>query len=212
MTDPYAVLGVSRNADMDEVKKAYRQLSRKYHPDANINNPNKDQAEEKFKQIQEAYNQIIYEKEHGTGSYGNSTGGSYNSYYGNPGSNNTGNGFSDDPKLVAAVNFIRNRQFSEAMTVLEAVSDRSARWFYLHAYASAGLGNIIRAQEDARMALNMEPNNPEYISLYNQLQNTGGWYSNTGSGYGQGSAGTGNCCAQLLCFEILCQCCCCGGY
>ena len=65
MLDPYKVLGVSRDASMDEIKKAYRNLSRKYHPDANINNPNKDQAEEKFKQVQQAYDQIVKERERG---------------------------------------------------------------------------------------------------------------------------------------------------
>ena len=54
MTDPYEVLGVSRGASDDEIKKAYRKLSRTYHPDANINNPNKAEAEEKFKQVQQA--------------------------------------------------------------------------------------------------------------------------------------------------------------
>ena len=61
MTDPYRVLGVSRNASDDEIKRAYRTLSRKYHPDANINNPNKAQAEEKFKEVQQAYDQIMKE-------------------------------------------------------------------------------------------------------------------------------------------------------
>ena len=55
MFDPYSVLGVSRDASDEEIKKAYRKLSRKYHPDANINNPNKEQAEEKFKEVNEAY-------------------------------------------------------------------------------------------------------------------------------------------------------------
>ena len=58
MFDPYQVLGISRGASDDEIKKAYRSLSRKYHPDANMNKPNKAQAEEKFKQVQQAYDQI----------------------------------------------------------------------------------------------------------------------------------------------------------
>ena len=64
MTDPYQVLGVSRDASDSEIKKAYRTLSRKYHPDANINNPHKEEAEEKFKELQQAYQQIINEREH----------------------------------------------------------------------------------------------------------------------------------------------------
>ena len=78
MRDPYQVLGVSRDASDEEIKKAYRALSRKYHPDANVNNPNKEQAEEKFKQIQQAYQQIMDERQRGTSgsSYGS---GSYGS-------------------------------------------------------------------------------------------------------------------------------------
>lgn len=68
--NPYQVLGISSDASEEEIKKAYRALSRKYHPDANINNPNKAQAEEKFKQIQEAYQQIMKERTEGYGSQG----------------------------------------------------------------------------------------------------------------------------------------------
>ena len=59
MRDPYEVLGVSRNASQEEIKKAYRELSRKYHPDSYANNPLADLAEEKFKEVQEAYQQIM---------------------------------------------------------------------------------------------------------------------------------------------------------
>lgn len=92
MIDPYQVLGVSRSATDDEIKKAYRSLSRKYHPDANINNPNKDQAEEKFKQVQQAYDQIMKEKQSGTsGAYGQSSYGAGGSY-GNRGASGNGAG------------------------------------------------------------------------------------------------------------------------
>ena len=87
--DPYSVLGVSRDASEEEIKKAYKALSRKYHPDANINNPNRDQAEEKFKEIQAAYQQIMKERTEGYsygGGYGRqSYGGSGSGYGGSQG-------------------------------------------------------------------------------------------------------------------------------
>ena len=94
--NPYNVLGVRPDASEDEIKKAYKALSRKYHPDANINNPNKEQAEEKFKQVQQAYSQIMDARKHGANgyggsSYGSGTYGGYGSGYGNSGSYGSGN-------------------------------------------------------------------------------------------------------------------------
>ncbi len=78
MMNPYSVLGVSPDATEEEIKKAYRALSRKYHPDANINNPNKLQAEEKFKEVQRAYEQIMKERQQGQSfQYGGYQNGSY---------------------------------------------------------------------------------------------------------------------------------------
>ena len=91
MSDPYKVLGISRDASDEEIKKAYRQLSRKYHPDANINNPHKDQAEEMFKLVQQAYQQVMYEREHPGASYGSSGGAGYGgSAYGQGGGSGYG--------------------------------------------------------------------------------------------------------------------------
>ncbi len=87
MMDPYSILGVTPSASDEEIKKAYRTLSRKYHPDANINNPNKDAAEEKFKEIQAAYNRIMDERQNGN--FGQRQQQYY--YYYNPYSNNTPN-------------------------------------------------------------------------------------------------------------------------
>ena len=111
MLDPYSVLGVSRDASMDEIKKAYRKLSRKYHPDANINNPNKEQAEEMFKQVQQAYDQIVREREQGT---------SQNSWYG--GYQSGGYQTQDDQRSMemrAAANYINAGHYREALNVLE---------------------------------------------------------------------------------------------
>ena len=72
--NPYDVLGVSPNASDDEIKRVYRDLTRKYHPDANVNNPLADLAEEKFKEVQEAYDIIMRERANGGNSYGNNYG------------------------------------------------------------------------------------------------------------------------------------------
>lgn len=205
MLDPYSILGVSRDASMDEIKKAYRALSRKYHPDANINNPNKDQAEEKFKQVQQAYDQIIKERERGT---------SQDNWYGGFGGARGGYQAQEDQtsmEMRAAANYINAAHYQEALNVLNRMQERSGEWYYYHAIASAGAGNTASALEDARRAVEMEPSNVQYQRLYQQLQSGGQWYQNMGNGYGYERPGNsmGDCCCQCLCLNMCCPGCCC---
>ena len=239
MQDPYRILGVSRDADMDEIKKAYRALSRKYHPDANINNPNRDKAEEMFKLVQQAYEQIVDERERGSsfsgyGSYGSGSGGygsgsgSYGGYSSGAGPfGGFGGGYTDSygssgpysdqtyTEMRAAANYINNMHYREAMHVLSNISERSAEWYYLHAAANAGLGNNEAARQDAETAYRMEPSNMEYRRLYEQLSAGGDWYMQTQRGYGYGepcSGGSSGNCWTCCAMTAVCNLCCPGAY
>ncbi len=216
--NPYDVLGVSPSASDDEIKKAYRDLTRKYHPDANVDNPLADLAEEKFKEVQEAYDTIMKERASGN-SGGYSYGGGSNSSYGGSSSygyGNTGSGYGNyqsaqqDPRLQAAVNYINSRRYREALNTLDQVPERSALWYYLSGCANAGLGNNVLARDHAAQAVNMEPNNLQYRQLLNQLDFSSRRYQNSpyGNGYGAGGStcGTGNMCCDLFIADQLCEC------
>lgn len=230
MIDPYQVLGVTRSASDEEIKKAYRSLSRKYHPDANVNNPHKEEAEEKFKQVQQAYDQIMKEKQQGTsgsysGSYTGSRGGagtgsgsgtyqegpfggfSGTYYYGN----NTYRSQSraESPKLQAAARYLQNQCYSEALNVLGTIpfSERSGQWYYYSAVANEGIGNTATAIEHIRRALDLEPSNMEYRQFQQHLEYGGMWYSNMGQNYERPYSNYSNFCLDLLCAQAMCTCC-----
>lgn len=217
MNNPYKVLGVPENADMDEIKKQYRALSRKYHPDANINNPNKDQAEEKFKEVQAAYEQIVDEREHGkTGNYGSNGQSGYGGFGGFGGfgdfwgyGNNSRNTYEDAGTDYerAAENYIRAGRFKEALNTLSNTpsDERDARWYFLSAITNHRLGYTVTAVEHAKTAVQMEPANTEYQELLHTLQNGGTWYSDTSRGYT--NVDTGGCLKSCLYCMALNMCC-----
>ena len=205
MFDPYSVLGVSRDASDEEIKKAYRKLSRKYHPDANINNPNKAQAEEKFKEVQQAYEQIMKEREYGS-SYGN------NGNYGGFGSQ-TNSGYQDEEAIrrQAAANFIQSGHYREAMNVLSSLSQKNAQWYYLSSMANMGLGNNVNALNDIRQAVNMEPDNLQYRMLLQRMEGGGTWYQEQQNPFGGMPSDNGDYCMKLCLANMFCNLCCGGG-
>ena len=132
----------------------------------------------------------------GFGGYQQQSGASYNS--------------TDTPELQAARNFIANRRYAEARRVLDGVSNRTARWYYLSSLANQGLGNSIGALQDARRAAQMEPGNTEYQVHLRNLQSSGQTYR-TQTTYAQ-PGGLMRWCWSMILLNLICNCCCGGGW
>lgn len=215
MKDPYVVLGISRDASDDEIKKAYRGLSRKYHPDANVNNPNKEQAEERFKEVQAAYEEIMNSDRSSYGSYGTASGGSAGYGAGNGGFQGYSNGTAsygetdqDTLYINAAYRFVENGLYREAITVLYRVKNKNARYYYVAALADMGLGNQVEALEHIRIAISMEPDNMAYQQFLQQLQRGKQWYTEKGRGYGNPSDLGNNVCIRRGAVDLTFLLCC----
>lgn len=185
MGDPFQILGVSRDASEEEIKRAYRKLAKQYHPDVN-KTPG---AEEKFKEIQAAYQQALDYKKGGGQSWQNF--GGYQNYQ----QNSYQNAFTND--YQAAVNYINAGYFQEALNVLNNIQERDASWYYLFAIANYGMGNQIAAMEAAEKACQMDPGNPQYRQFYAQMQNGRMRYQSRQQGFGQN--GSNLCCQIMLC-------------
>ena len=210
MIDPYSILGISRDASDDEVKKAYRKLSRKYHPDANIDNPNKEQAEEKFKQVQQAYEQIMKEREQGTG-YGNYGGYNYGGFGGFSGQTDSGYQDEESIRRQAAANYIQSGHYREAMNVLQSLQQKNGQWYYLSAMANMGLGNNVNALSDIREAVRLEPDNMQYRMLLQRLEGGGTWYQEQQNPFGGMPSDGSDYCMKLCLANLACNLCCPGG-
>ena len=210
MRDPYEVLGIQRGASDEEIKKAYRAKCKRWHPDLNPNDPT---AEEHFKEVQAAYDAITKGEtgpQMGGNPYGGyrqqSYGGSQQGYSQQSGASYSG---SDSPEMQAARNFVVNGRYAEARRVLDGMTARNARWYYLSSLANQGLGNSIDALQDARRAVQLDPNNTEYRMHLQRLQNPGRTYR-TQTTYAQ-PGGIMRWCWSMILLNLLCNCCC-GGW
>ena len=197
MKDPYSVLGVSRNATDDEIKKAYRELARKYHPDNFQQNPDLAEiAGEKMKEVNEAYERIQAER----------------SGKGTSDSSGYSRG-STDPRFIEIRSLINQRRFSEAEMRLDSTpaAERGAEWNFLTACVLAPRGHIFEAQKHIDTACYMDPQNAEYQRIRAQIYQASGGY---GNGYGSPYNTTGNpgnvdmctVCQTLWCLDCCCEC------
>lgn len=197
MKDPYQVLGVSPGASDDEVKKAYRELAKKYHPDAYANNPLADLAAEKMKEINEAYDTITKQRASG----GNRSGG-YSS--GNAGGSNAGGS-----TLYRVRELLSANRVAEAETILSRIpnGERNAEWYFLMGHVMARKNWLGEARKYFEQACKMDPYNAEYRNTLNNLSS-----HSSSSPYGNASSRSDDCggcdiCTGLLCANLLCNCC-----
>lgn len=211
--DPYQVLGVTRDASEAEIKSAYRKLSKKYHPDANVNNPNKDLYTEKFKQVQNAYERIMDEKKGRTQSstynsgYSNSSySRGYQEYQGYGQSNGYYNQYQNEYYRVYEA--IQRQDWQRAMYELERCTQRTDQWFYFSAVINYNTGNTITAMEHIKVAINMNPVNLEYQMLYRQMQARTNNYRSQQRHYGSPVVDMGDYCCKLIMLNMMCNCCC----
>lgn len=162
ITNPYKVLGVPDGASEEECAKAYKRLAKKYHPDLN---PNNKEAEEKMAQINAAFDQIKNGTASANSSYSYSQGGYYSQ-------NQTRSSSGSAPDYYAsAAQFIRTRQYQQALNLLSNIEDRNAQWYYLSALANMSLGNRAKAEDHIKTAYAKEPSNATYRQAYENITN-----------------------------------------
>ena len=211
MTDPYQVLGVSPSATDEQIKSAYRELARKYHPDNYVNNPLADLAQEKMKEINEAYDQIQRQRKQQQQSYSGQA--SANRGYSNAGYSRQSYSGQGRSQFADIRQLLNSNRLSEAEELLEDSGELVVLEVVEHdgeGYLEP-IGWLDQAYSYYTRAVQMNPGNAEYQTALNQLM----WQRNTGrpsGGYGDyrnvQSGGMSGCdmCSGLICADCCCEC------
>jgi len=217
MKDPYKVLGVKPGASYDEIKKAYRELVKKYHPDRYRDNPLADLAEEKMREINEAYEYLMknagnyqYQSESYDNS-GSSQSGSYGAQYQSrqSGQYQTQYEYQDESDLERQVRaYINSGNLNEAQRILDRMRNRNAVWYYLQGLIFVRRGWYDRGYTNIQRAVNMDPTNYEFRNTLNNLNNQSyGYRSNPYyTNVTQREYDMCQICGTLWCADSLCEC------
>lgn len=197
MRDPYQVLGIPRTATDDEVKKAYRALARKYHPDNYAGSAQAAGSEEIMKEINEAYEAIQKERQ-GRASGSSGSAGSYHTY--------TSSGTTS---FYEVRRLISEGHYSDAELIIDSTpaSDRGAEWNYLKGCLLTQRGYYYDAMRYIEIACYLDPMNQEYREAKNRMrmrsQNFGNTYRTTNTA---GDCDMCNLCTTLICCDSCCEC------
>ena len=201
--DPYKILGISPDASDEEIKRAYRALAKKYHPDLNPGDP---VAAKKMQEVNAAYDQIKNPdkaQRPGQSNYGGH-GGYYDPF---GGYRQQSQGQSGDQYQQSAYQYIRFGRYREALNALENSGNRNARWYYLSALANDGLGNQVTALEHIRKAVSMEPDNMVYLQTLEAIEHGGAAYRQSAGNFRGFTMGGDPCTNLCLCYLAQLFCC-----
>ena len=202
MRDPYEVLGVPSSATDEEVKKAYRNLARKYHPDNYHDSPLADVAQEKMKEINEAYEEVQSMRKNGGAGQS-----SYGGYGRNPYEQNPygayGGGYGGDPAFVRVRLSIAQGELNLAEELLNAMSDHNAEWNFLKGAICYRRGWMDEAKRYYETAVQMNPNNTEYRRALDILEGQGTTYRPNGYGNRSTAVFGGDACTRI-CGALIC--------
>ena len=207
MRDPYSVLGVSRNATDEQVKTAYKNLVKKYHPDNyDDNNPLKDLANEKMQEVNAAYDEILRQRaagENSSSSAGSGSDSGYDYYY-----QNTSTGVYREIRED-----INARRFADAEKKLYSVlpESQTAEWHYLCSVLLMRRNRVNDAMRELECACSMDPSNVEYQKakeMFNQRTNGYGstYYDERSARRANAANDACDCCTNLICLDCLCEC------
>ena len=187
--NPYEVLGVSPGADEETIKKAYRELAKKYHPDRYINNPLADLAAEKFKEINNAYDMIMK----GSAPKSNTSSSGGGNYYGTD-------------AFAAVRSLINANRTVEAKSKLSGLP-KTAEWYYLYGIIYIREGWYDKGLESLRYACRMEPENAEYRDTLENITARTHTYRTapvSGTDFGGCYVCPCDCCGMLTCMNCCC--------
>ena len=201
MTDPYKILGVSPTASDDEIKQAYRELVRKYHPDKYANTDLAEMATEKMKEVNAAYEEV--QRRRKAGETGGST---YGSSYG--GGQTYSQSGAQSPTYAAIRQCVNSGDLDNAHRMLLGIpeGERGAEWNFLMGCVLLRRGAVLDAQQYLDLACAQNPYNAEYRTVRDRLHAQTNAYS---GGYRTGTRGAGGCSDCDICTSLLCADCCC---
>lgn len=199
MTNPYKVLGVNDGATNEEIRAAYLSLVKKYHPDKYTDPDMKQLANEKLKEINEAYDQLTKNpgKTASSGYSGAAFGaGGHGGSYSGP----------EADRFIRARGLINAGNLDGAKTILDSIQTRNAEWYYLYGIIYLRQGWYDKAREFLGRAYRTEPGNAEYAQAYNTLRYTGNPYSRPRQSTSYGNCSACDICSGLMCADCCCEC------